>query len=382
MAQGRLVLALPTRNRDFGRLFARVVCALFALLGALPLLTGFFLSSATVENWAVRETTRILKEQLGLTASFRVELKLLPLRVTVSRLVVPASDGGTAALEIARVAVTPRIFSLLAGRLDAGDVEVDQPKARLVIRNGRLENLSYRLPEASKKARAPSKQAPFSSLSLGDGRFLLDIDGVHVDTAEVDLDVFAEQGPTFEVALRSSGTRVWRDRIVRGVPAPPPGTLATDEDALCRLELRMRYEPGDILVRRFSALGSADLDPKPGSLPSCDNLREDDPGRVSLRLSQLRVGLRKDEMPLIDGHVALRVPLPLVNRFVRAGPLKGVASFAGDVRYDGRYKLPDVHGKLFGSGIEFEDRGAHMLKGVPGEWRLYASQTSRQPAVA
>jgi class 3 adenylate cyclase len=25
-----------------------------------------------------------------------------------------------------------------------------------------------------------------------------------------------------------------------------------------------------------------------------------------------------------------------------------------------------------GSGIEFEDRGAHALKGVPGEWRLYA----------
>jgi class 3 adenylate cyclase len=25
-----------------------------------------------------------------------------------------------------------------------------------------------------------------------------------------------------------------------------------------------------------------------------------------------------------------------------------------------------------GSEIEFEDRGAHELKGVPGEWRLYA----------
>ena len=25
-----------------------------------------------------------------------------------------------------------------------------------------------------------------------------------------------------------------------------------------------------------------------------------------------------------------------------------------------------------GSGLELEDRGAHELKGVPGEWRLYA----------
>ncbi|HEX2672546.1 MAG TPA: hypothetical protein VHM25_16805, partial [Polyangiaceae bacterium] len=353
MAQGRLVLALPTRNRDFGRIVARVVCALFALFGALPFVLGFFLSSAPVENWAARETTRILAEQLGLTARFRVELKLLPLRVTVSQLVVPASDGGTPALEVARVAVTPRIFSLLAGRLDAGDVEVDQPKARLVIKEGQLQNLRYRLPEPSKKKRAPSKQAPFTSLSVGDARFVLDIDGVHVDTGEVDLDVFAEQGPTFEVALRSSSTRIWRDRVVRGVPPPPPGTIATDEDTLCRVELRVRYEPNDILVRRFSALGSADLDAKPGSLPSCDHLREDDPGRVMLRLSQLRVGLRKGDMPLVDGHVLLRAPLPLVNRFVRAGALRGVASFSGDVRYDGRHKLPEVRGKLTGAGVEF-----------------------------
>jgi class 3 adenylate cyclase len=25
-----------------------------------------------------------------------------------------------------------------------------------------------------------------------------------------------------------------------------------------------------------------------------------------------------------------------------------------------------------GSGIEFEDRGEHELKGVPGRWRLYS----------
>ena len=353
MAQGRLVLALPVRNRDFGRLLTRVVCALFAVLGALPLALGFFLSSRPVEDWAARETTRVLREQLGVQATFRVELKLLPLRVTVNQLVVPASDGGSPALEVTRVAVTPRIFSLLSGKLDAGDVEVDQPKARLVLKDGKLQNLSYHLPE-QKKPRAASKQAPFSSLSVGDARFALDIDGVHVDTGEVDLDVFAETGPTFEVALRSSGTRVWREREVRGVPPPPPGTIATDEDTLCRLELRARYEPGDILVRRLSALGAADQDPRPGTLPSCDNLRDDAPERVLLRLSQVRVALRKGEVPLIDGHVVLRAPASLTNRFVRAGTLLGTVAFAGDVRYDGRHHLPDLHGKLTGNGIEFE----------------------------
>jgi hypothetical protein len=27
---------------------------------------------------------------------------------------------------------------------------------------------------------------------------------------------------------------------------------------------------------------------------------------------------------------------------------------------------------VVGSGIGFEDRGEHELRGVPGEWRLYA----------
>lgn len=360
MAQGRLVLALPVRNRDFGRVFARVICALFAVIGGLPLLAGFFLSSRVVEGWAARETARVLKEQLGLTASFQVELKLLPLRVTVNQLVVPASDGGTPALSVDRMAVTPRIFSLLSGKLDAGDVEIDRPQARIVIKEGKLANLSYRLPTRPKTQRAASKQAPFSSLSVGDARVALDIDGVHVDTGEVDLDVFAEQGPTFEVALRASGSRVWRERQVRGVPPPPPGTIATDEDVVCRLELRARYEPGDILVRRLSLLGEADLDPKAGTLPSCENSREDAPGRVLLRLSQARVALRSGEMPLIDGHVVLRGPVPLVNRFVRAGALHGVVSFAGDARYDGRHKLPELHGKLTGNGIRF--KGFHLAE--------------------
>jgi len=32
---------------------------------------------------------------------------------------------------------------------------------------------------------------------------------------------------------------------------------------------------------------------------------------------------------------------------------------------------------VIGSGLEFEDRGAHTLKGVPGEWRLFAVASAR-----
>jgi class 3 adenylate cyclase len=31
-----------------------------------------------------------------------------------------------------------------------------------------------------------------------------------------------------------------------------------------------------------------------------------------------------------------------------------------------------VRDLVVGSGIEFEDRGRHALKGAPGEWQLYA----------
>jgi class 3 adenylate cyclase len=31
-----------------------------------------------------------------------------------------------------------------------------------------------------------------------------------------------------------------------------------------------------------------------------------------------------------------------------------------------------VRDLVTGSGLEFEDRGEHELKGVPGTWRLYA----------
>ncbi len=31
---------------------------------------------------------------------------------------------------------------------------------------------------------------------------------------------------------------------------------------------------------------------------------------------------------------------------------------------------------VIGSGLEFEDRGSHELKGVPGQWHLFAVTSS------
>jgi class 3 adenylate cyclase len=46
-----------------------------------------------------------------------------------------------------------------------------------------------------------------------------------------------------------------------------------------------------------------------------------------------------------------------------------VASYAGAGEVLVSQTVKDL---VAGSGIEFDDRGAHELKGVPGEWRLYA----------
>jgi class 3 adenylate cyclase len=46
--------------------------------------------------------------------------------------------------------------------------------------------------------------------------------------------------------------------------------------------------------------------------------------------------------------------------------IAGVAA-AGEVLVSGTVK--DL---VAGSGLRFEDRGAHALKGMPGEWHLYA----------
>jgi class 3 adenylate cyclase len=34
-----------------------------------------------------------------------------------------------------------------------------------------------------------------------------------------------------------------------------------------------------------------------------------------------------------------------------------------------------VRDLVAGSGLKFEDRGLHALKGVPGDWRLFAAGT-------
>ena len=74
---------------------------------------------------------------------------------------------------------------------------------------------------------------------------------------------------------------------------------------------------------------------------------------------EIRAGVHTGECELHDGKVA-GIAVAMGAR------VAGVAE-PGEVLVSGTVK--DL---VAGSGIEFEDRGAHELKGVPGEWRLYA----------
>ena len=84
---------------------------------------------------------------------------------------------------------------------------------------------------------------------------------------------------------------------------------------------------------------------------------------------QVRAGVHTGECDVVGEDLAGLA----VNIGARVGALAG----AGEVLVS-----QTVKDLVVGSGIDFEDRGSHTLKGVPGEWRLYASQTTRQPAVA
>src|SRR5262249_31523459 len=74
---------------------------------------------------------------------------------------------------------------------------------------------------------------------------------------------------------------------------------------------------------------------------------------------ELRAGLHTGECELYDQKVA-GIAVSIGAR---------VAALAGPNEVLVSSTVKDL---VAGSGIEFEDRGEHRLKGVPGEWRVYA----------
>jgi class 3 adenylate cyclase len=74
---------------------------------------------------------------------------------------------------------------------------------------------------------------------------------------------------------------------------------------------------------------------------------------------QVRVGLHTGECEVVDGKVA--------GIAVHTGARIAAKAPPGEVLVSSTVK--DL---VAGSGIAFHDYGVHELKGIPGEWRLFA----------
>jgi len=56
------------------------------------------------------------------------------------------------------------------------------------------------------------------------------------------------------------------------------------------------------------------------------------------------------------------------------------ARIAAQARADEVLVSSTVKDLVAGSGIRFDDRGSHVLRGVAGEWRLFALAADPRPA--
>ncbi len=327
----------PRKPRDLGRAIAVLFCALFALIGAIPLLLSVLVRTTTVRKWAASETEKLLARELGITANYEVEVQAWPMMIALSDLTVEASDGGLPFLHVERVSARPRPFSLIAGQLDIGEVEIDRPWIRAVIKDGELQNLKYRLPKSDSKA---SRELPFTALAITEARIDLTVEDARVLTEEVDIDVSAEEDGAIESALRASGATITR---VHSMPDYPTED-AVDEDRICKLEVRARIFGDDVFIRRLQIAGSVDFDPDAETLPAC-TLPRGDFRAFDLSLSAVRVSGLTSPQPKGSGRIRIKAPPAIVHRFVKVPHLTGSVSLDADVEYDGG-RLPLVTGTL------------------------------------
>lgn len=339
-------------RQSVGRRTAQFLCLLFGFVGLLPLILGLVLHTNLARRWAEQRTARILRDELGVDARYRATVALWPLSLEVDDLMVPSRDGGPPALTVDRIQVMPHLFSLMAGHLDAGDVAIDRPRARLVFINGALTNLAYHLPKVPDTPRKKLERAPFRSVSITEATVVLDVDARHIETGPIDVDVSAEAGPALELSVHAGESQMitrGERRVTNAAPFP-----AVDEDVLCEMDARVRVAPTEILVRRLALFGRADLDPAPNTRPTCTRIEEDqDPSQVALRVTELRASLGRSP-PEVEGQILVRAPIPLTNRFVPFLPTEGWVGLNGKLRWDGKTKLPSLKARIRGGNIKLE----------------------------
>ena len=155
--------------------------------------------------------------------------------------------------------------------------------------------------------------------------------------------------------MRSSGAGS-RGTGGGGAPPPPPAGWARGGGPHRFMSARRSQQPayataGAPFVARFDG---------PARAMRCACAMRDAIAELGL---ELRAGVHTGECELLDGKVA--------GIAVSIGARVSARAESGEVLVS-----QTVRDLVAGSGLTFEDRGIAELKGVPGEWRLYAVAAS------
>ncbi|MEI7894556.1 MAG: hypothetical protein WCI05_15785, partial [Myxococcales bacterium] len=316
-----------------------------------------------LRNWAADQTTAILHQQ-GIVARYNLDVQVIPLALELTNVRVDSVDGGDPLLFANRVTVRPRLFSLLNGKFTIDHVDIDSPRIRVVLRSGKLVNLPIELPK-SEPDPTNKFEVPFNVFAVTDASIDLDVDGARLFASDIDIDVSAESegsgGSILEIALHAGKARFQLARVVgdkgdqdnQGGTAP---TVHVDDDALCFIDARLRYEPNRITVRRFTATGSVDLDPFPDTTPRCD-LDLTDKRRVEVEMNYVRVFLpptHDDKLRVDARRIRARAPLALAQRAVSLPETDGWIGLDLGGQYTGTTMLPEISGTLEAHDIKLD----------------------------
>lgn len=348
LSQSQLPAVSRARRKHVGRAVARVLCVLLALVGLAPFGASVLFRSSWVQEWVRHETAHLLAQQ-GVHARYGLTIHGFPPSVELYDVVVDASDGGGPFLTASAALARPRLFALLSGKLAIDQIEIEHPRARVVIAGGELANLAVHLPD--KKTDNEPLHLPFGGLAVTDGEVDLTIDGVNVLLGDVDLDVTvdddARKGSSIETAVRIGSGAVHRSRVQAG------GAVMHDDDALCSLEGRVRVEGRAITIRRLAMRAVADLDGRSTQLAPCD-VPAMDPRVVDLELQHVHVTLHEQGFPAVDGHVKVKATLALTRRFVAQPETAGWLSADLDVAFEPGRPLPDLKGSVKAGNIRVD----------------------------
>ena len=342
---------------------ARGIGLIFAIIGVLPILLLVLLGNAWLRDQAQVKSAELIHDLLNLDASFEAKIEWFPFRVVCEHLRVDSIDGGKPALEIEKVSLRPRLFTLMSGKIDVGDIELENPRHRIVLRDGEIQNIQLKLPK-SEGGGPTLKRLPFNSLSITGAEFDLDIEGTLIDAGPLDIDIFSANVMGGDVAVRLGYSTITR----RGHRLDDP---FVDEDAICQLDLRASIDEGALQIRRMNFDARVDLNPDEGTRPSCDSNTPEN--QLSLQASQTVLRFPTETTKLsAAGFIAAHVPLDIVNRFAPKVDLHGWAALEGEgewsqeaplkPRFDGQLNFGEVRMQKY----RFVEYGSGKLQIVGG----------------